>query len=962
MYGDRFTLIERRELPDSGLKGLWYRHCCGMEVVSIECGDVENMFCIGLATTPEDDCGTTHIIEHSVLAGSVKYPVRDPFMEMIKSSVATFINALTYHDHTVYPVASTVPKDFFNLASVYFDAVFNPLLSRQSFLQEGWHYEFERPGDTGSRLSRNGVVLNEMQGTMADIDEIIEIEVNRRLFPETGRRFLAGGHPDKIASLTYGRYRDYYLRHYHPARSRVYFYGNIPTEEKLAFLDGLLAGLPERPVPAALPARSHQTRWTKPKRAKVRYVPPMYEADGGNGAWAQAFYLTDDWEPITDIGFEFLDDLLLGNDSSPLRQAIQESGLCESLAVSGYDNETLDTSFLIAANGVPKENFPKLEALVRKCLLEVAEKGFSEKQLCASMTQFKVAHKEVTSSYVYRKMENVFDVWCYGKNPFMLLDSNAMYSRFEAKIASEHTWLQGLIKKYLCENPHCLTLELLPDISLEQKREEKARASLERLRERMMPEKRARIDAEARELKALQRTPNAPEALATLPRLGRKDVPDRPVIIKTSKSRLSNGMDFLDVDCPTNGFSYLDIMFPLGSLSLEQLRLVDTLYKNLFRRVGTSARSHEALDEILAENGASMTCNKIYWKDGGGVNGGLCFIVRSLDENFQCVLDLLRECLEHTIFSENTHIYNKFRQLNAVLRESIAQGGLHYASIRSAMGLSGLASLREFTGGVGAASMIRETAAKFRKKWPPLREGLETIGSIIAGLTPCLALFEGGERTRRMAVDFLEAFSGDVKGTLLDLNGLALGSGRREGLAGGNSVSSFVRTFKGPCTSDLDSIPLAVYINMLSCGHLYDEVRLRGGAYDVDSSYESHTGLITIYSGRDPQPWRTSDIFDGLPKVTGFTEDDISKNVLSTIKGGFTPIRADSALALAKGKYLTGITEEIEVDRFQRCMSLTLNDVKGASERFWASNPPYNDCMVGPAKALKKVEVEELKF
>ncbi len=962
MLGKEYSLIERREIPDNGIAGLWFRHACGMEVVSIECEDAENMFCIGLATTPENDCGTSHIIEHSVLAGSVRYPVRDPFMEMIKSSVATFINALTYHDHTIYPVASTVPKDFYNLASVYFDAVFNPLLSRQSFLQEGWHYEFEKAGDTASRLLRNGVVLNEMKGAMADIDEIIEVEVNRRLFPETSRRFLSGGHPDRISGLTYAKYRDFYQRHYHPSRARVYFYGNIPTDEKLSFLSGLLSGLPATPCPPALPPRLHQTRWTKPRRGTVRYTPSLDESDGNNGAWAQAFYLTDDWEPLTDMAFEFIDEMLLGNDSSPLRQAIQESGLCESLVVSGYDNETLDTSFLIAVNGVPKENFPKLERLVQECLLDVAEHGFSEKQLRASVTQFKISHKEVTSSYVYRKMESVFDVWCYGKNPFMYLDGNDVFSRFENKLKAEPTWLQGLIRKYICDNPHRLTLQFVPDMSLEGKREAAAIRSLEGIREKMSLRTRGRIDSDAQELKRLQGAPNSAEALATLPKLDRSEVPDRPTLVKYSQSCLSNGITMLDIDCFTNGLSYFEIMLPLGTMNQEQLPLLNTLYKTLFRRIGTTMHSHGDLDEALAVNGGVIVCNKIYWQDKNGLNGGLCFVIRALDEHFQSILDLLGECLRHTVFTETTHICNKLRHFNATVRESIAQGGLSFATIRSGMGLSPLGSLREFSAGLDTIANLKEASAKFRGKWPNLRSGLEEIAAKVAVLTPSLALFEGSDKTRAMAIDFLQAFHDDVKGSVLSLNNLESGFGRHEGLPCGNNVSTFVRTFKGPVFADSDSVPLAVYLNMLSCGKLYEEIRLKGGAYDVDGSYDTIAGLISIYSGRDPQPWRTMKVFDGLHKIGGFTEEDVGKAVLSTIKGSFAQPRADNALAMVIIRHLAGITDEIEVARFQRYMSLTLKDVTEAAERFWNSNPPFNDCMLGPAKALKKADIESLKL
>ncbi len=941
-----------------------YRHSCGLQLLSVECDDVENMFSAGFLTVPIDDTGVTHIIEHSVLGGSRRYPVRDPFMEMYKSSVATFINALTYHDYTIYPVSSTVSKDFFNLASVYFDAVFNPLLTQDTFSQEGWHYEFRKPGSLNSKLVCNGVVLNEMTGAFADVDEMIMCETNRRLFPRSSRRFYSGGRPVKIPTLSYRHFKSYYQSHYHPALAKIFLYGNIPTDEKLDFLERELSHLKIGPVRPVL-KQPVQPLWGSPVRRTLHYTPVMDENDGCS--LAISFYLSSTCDPVLDLAFEFLDNLLLDNESSPLHRAIMESGLCERLGLSGYDNETLETSFVVVANGVEPANLPKMEVLILRVLGECAEIGFSEEHLASAFAQFKLEQSEITSSFVYNQMEKVYDAWFYGSNPFLYLDYADTIAELERRM-TDRRWLPGLIRKYLCDNQHRLTLVFIPDRLSEKRQQAHQEARLAKIKAKLGREQLKAIETNAERFRNGQ-IGNNKEALTTLPVLNLDDIPKEALIIPRTALQLENGMRFVEVEQFTNGVAYLKLAFPLDALTYAQLEHLLPDFISLFTKTGTRTHSYDQMAERLAGCGGSIVPLPMLWTDfadGTSTMAALCIEVRALEEHFPKVLDILREFLQESSLTETDFIRRRMKQLWAAARDGIMNHCAALLAARSFVGLSPYSILGERWSGITALNVQRENAESFSRTWPKTQIVLEEILAKLGSTIPRIATFNGSSESRKAALAFLSSFQGH-QGSFALPDGLllktSLPNGRKEKVIVSGDVSTCVRSFKAPCYGNPLSIPLNVYATLLDNGYAWEELRNHGGAYSVTIAYKALAGAFVFSTSQDPSPARSFQIFNSIPSLKlNLTQRELTNAILSTIKGNLSPVRPDVAFAHALILEIHGITDELVNERYHRYLSLTEKEMTNAVEQFWSTCPEHNDAAMGPAHEMKKLDGKTIRW
>ena len=959
-----FTKIEERGLPALRGRGVLYQHSCGLQLLSVECDDVENMFSAGFQTVPVDDTGVTHIIEHSVLAGSRRFPVRDPFMEMYKGSVATFINALTYHDYTIYPVASTVPKDFFNLASVYFDAVFNPLLTPDTFAQEGWHYEFRKPGSLKSKLNCNGVVLNEMTGAFADMDEMIICETNRRLFPDSSRRFYSGGRPSKIPALSYRHFKGYYKTHYHPARAKLFMYGNIPTAEKMEFLERGLSDLRIAPVP---PLGKHlvQPRWSSPRRRTIRYTPVIGESDGCS--LAISYYLSDSCDPVLDLAFEFLDNLLLDNESSPLNKRIMESGLCERLGLSGYDNETLETSFVIVANGVEQGNLARLEELVRGTLRECAENGFSEEHLASAFAQFKLEQSEITSSFVYNQMEKVYDAWFYGLDPFLYLDYADTIAELERRM-KDRRWLPSLIRQYLCDNPHNLTLTFIPDMAADKRQLAHTEARLAKIKAKLDTAQLKAIDEKAEHFRNGQGT-NSPEALATLPVLTLQDIPKDSLVIPRTATQLGNGVRFIEVEQFTNGVAYLKLAFPIDGLSALQLEHLLPEFFSLFTKTGTRSHSYDQMAERLAGCGGSILPLPMLWMDltdNATTKAAITIEIRALEEFFPKVLELFREFLFETVFTETDFIRRRMKQLWAAARDNIMNHAPALLTARTFLGMSPHSVLSEKWSGLTALETQKRNALDFTHIWPRSKPVLEETLAELGRTLPRIATFNGSAKARAAALDFISSLSGRQGSFTLPKKLLPEGSlanGRMEKIIVSGDVSACVRTFKAPGYRHPLSIPLNVYATLLDNGYAWDELRNNGGAYSASVAYKSLLGAFVFSTAQDPSPARSFSIFDTFPKLRPqLTTRELTNAILATIKSNLLPVRPDSAFATVMLHEIYGITDEYANERYHTYMALTAKEVLEAAEQFWGTCYDHNDAAMGPAAEMRKLEGKTIKW
>lgn len=964
---ETFELISTTPIPQMNIVAKEYRHKCGMQVLSLECDDVENMFSVGFLTSPTNNKGTAHIIEHSLLSGSRHYPVKDPFMEMIKGSVATFINAITYPDHTVYPIATTLPKDFFNLASVYFDAIFNPLMTKQAFAQEGWHYELEKSGNMKSPLIHNGIVLNEMTGYMADIDEIINHNVNSILLKGTPRQYESGGIPEAITTLTYSQYKKFYREHYHPSKAKVFFYGNIPTEEKLSFLEKAIGTIETIPEPIKAKPRKQLTPWSKPRRRRVSFMPELAQ-DKCKGAWALAFFLTDEWEPLTDMTFEFIDYLLLGNGASPLRKAIMESKLCENIAISGYDNETLETNFIVAVNGININDFNGMRKLVCDTLRNVAANGFSQDELKAAFSQFKIEQQEIDSEYVYSQMEKVFDAWCYDKSPLLFLNNAGTLAKLEKEIVSKPEWLTSQIQKYLVDNAHTLTLELVPDENLAQKNKDAIAAKLASKKAEMSIRQLREIDRQAQELKQAQGAPNSPEALATLPHLTRDDISRKPYLLPKSTTVLPNGIHFTDVDLFTNGITYISMAFPLSAFSPDELKLLDT-FMTIAVKVGTKNLTYDRKAMEWAKYGASYyytAFSAIPYTNVNETNSLFEVRVKTLKENVPQVLKILKSQLEDIVFTEEDIIESVLKQRWSQNLESLSFDSRDYALRRSTAGLSPICSLQEMWTGLTAMQNNKKAAKSFRSTFKEIRMILESMERKISTLTPAAVCFEGDPESRKHVLEFASSFTAPILPYSIPQSSnsfVHLENGRREVLPIASDVSGYAKTFQAPHFWEDSSLPLSVFANTLSCGYLWDEVRLKGGAYGTSAVYNNAYGTFSITSSQDPNPKRTSAIADEISKYSiSLTTQGLDNAILSTVKGLCNPVRPDKAPSLALISFFSNITDEIVIERFNRFLNLSQKEITDAVEALWAGKPASNECIIGPASSMPQNGVTKLKI
>ncbi|MBR0459312.1 MAG: insulinase family protein [Victivallales bacterium] len=959
-----YTLLCERKLPQLRSVVKVFRHKSGLEVLCMEAPDQENMFSLCLPTPPVDNTGVTHIIEHSVLAGSKRYPVKDPFMEIIKSSMATYINAITYPDHTVYPLATAVPSEFFHLASVYFDAIFNPLLTRDTFCQEGWHYELRKPGDLKSALLTNGIVYNEMSGDYFDLDNTIAREMNAAMFPDTPRQFVSGGIPAEIPSLSYEKLLEYYKVHYHPSRAKVFFYGDIPTSEKLKFLAKQLDALDFPPAPAPMPPRQRQVVWKAPQRKKVFYSPEM-DIEEAKGAWSVGFFLTDQWDPLLEFAFEFLDCLLFGTAAAPLKKAILESKLCDGLSISGYDNETPENCFLVAVNGIAPEQFSKMEALVDKTLARIVKKGFQEEELQAAFNSFRIGQQAITTKHVFRQMEKVFDAWSYGIDPMTYLDTDAVLAELSRKLREDPRWLPSILKQYVCDNPRRIVLELLPDASLSAKMKRRQAAKMARKKAKLSQEQLASIDQEAAALKKRQGRPNSLEALATLPRLERNKIPRKPILQKTAVSRLSNNIALVDVDDFSNGLSYLTFAYPFSSFPKE-LQPQLGLFLAIMSAVGEQNLSYDKVSTRWATTGANMGFSVLrgfpHQKKGLASQEMILFHLSAFDETFETALDLLQNRLSRTVFTERERVQTVLRQMWAQAKEEVAFSNRGLVEYRAASGLNELLSRRELQSGLASIPPLKTAATQFAHEYPALCEMWECMLEALSRATPVAASFLGAPSTRKSVLRFLEKFP---KGKTSREGKISTDSvlGRLEALGVNADVSSCARAFRAPLVLQSGSAALSVYANLLSCGYLWDEIRVKGGAYGARAKYDPFLGYLLFLSSQDPQPARTIQTFANVPKIQfPWRDEEVANSVISTLRASHVPVRPTTATTSAITSYLFEITDELRIQRHNEILALTPAQIRETVEKFWSQSPDCNTCIIGPERAFANLHPEKIVF
>lgn len=916
----------------------------GARVLHVFTEDTENLCAVAFRTPPPDDTGVPHILEHSVLGGSEKYPVKDPFLEMLKRSMATFINAFTYPDKTVYPVSSNVRQDFFNLVAVYLDAVFHPTITAETLKQEGHHLEFADPANPESPLLIKGIVYNEMKGAYSELDSLIERVSGQALFPDSPYGRDAGGDPDAIPTLTYERFRNFYERLYHPANSFIVLYGNVPTEESLAFLDERLATMPPPPQDLDSSIR-RQPRWTAPREREELYPIGAEEPAAGKAAVMISWLAGDGLDPVAEMGMEVLDNLLLGHDGAPLHRALIESHLGEDLAPSGFSTGTMESSFHLGLKGTEPERKDAILKLVTETLERVAAEGFSRDRVEAAFQQLRYAELEITAQYPLRVMNRVYEGWIYGLDPLAYLRLGEVLDELWRWYEQDTELFSRLIRERLLDTPHRLVTVFKPDPQLQARRDAAFAAAMQARKDAMSAEERQAVVRETEALRRRQEAPNSPEALATLPVLHLGDLPKAPREIPFDLTAAGPGVPLLLPRVFANGVNYFVLAFDLAGLP-DDLWLDLPLFADLFNKLGTSRADFAVMGERITACTGGLGASVFTTAAAREPDRLLPFLAvsfKALDRRYSEALVIVRDLLLELNLADVDRIRDLAIQAKVQRQSGIIDGGHVFSMQHAARTLSPLAALNARLGGLTQVRLAGRLARRFDEEIEGVRQRLEAIRRFLLQPGRMRAAFTGGSQPAAATAAWLGEFAasfGTASSSMPAASWPApLPAPRREGLALASEVAFCAECMPAPAMTSPDAPPLLVFAQLLGLGYLWEEIRAKGGAYGGMASYDPTAQVFGMMSYRDPNIARTLGVFHELPAVLGhlpLTADEVERGIISVAKVEERPVRPAAATSQVLWRHLTGLTSEVRRERYAALLEVTGPAVRAAAERLVA--------------------------
>ncbi|MBT3379879.1 MAG: hypothetical protein HN742_29990 [Lentisphaerae bacterium] len=960
-------LVERvTRLP--ALRAIAYelRHqCTGAAVLHVHANDSENLFAISFRTPPPDSTGLPHILEHSVLGGSHKYPVKDPFVEMLKSSMATFINAMTYPDRTVYPVASNVRKDFFNLADVYCDAVFHPNITPMTLKQEGHHLAFSEAGNTDSSLTVQGIVYNEMKGAYSDLDSVIDRDSTQGLFPDTPYGVDSGGMPEAIPDLTYDVFVRFHRDYYHPANAQIFLYGDIPTADQLLFLDSRLRTDTQAPqVDTALP---RHLPWLEPRDRDERVPLGPDEAPLGQSAVTLNWLVGDAADEQTELALEVLEKILFGSAAAPLRKALVDSHMGEDLTASGYSAGLLQGTFHVGLKGIAPERQDEMVELVMRTLRGLVEKGVSAEMMDAAFHQVEYGYREIESSYPLHLMERVYSAWNFDVDPLTYLRADTHLDDLYQLCGSDPAFFGRLIREKLIDNPHRLTLRFIPDRELQDRRDREQAAYMEGMKSALSPAQLADLDQEAAELAAIQGTPNSAEALATLPQLRLADIPPVPKRLPSDAFETSEGVPFVRPHVHANGVNYLLLAFDLTGLPFDLLPYVQ-VFASLLNQVGTTRHNYATMAERIAACTGGFSAGTFVSADAVDPGASLRYLTVSLkavDRTYEAALEVMREVLLDFTMADRARLNDVLTQRKVRLASSVVRNGHRYAGAYAGRTVSEVARASEALMGISQVRLAGKLATAqsgcldgLVGKVEAIRRHILTRGCVNLSFTGTDALLA---RTQSWLDDIVTGLPEPGAGATPA--GIApTGTPLSEGLVATADVAYCALCMAAPHGSDPDSPLLGVFSQLLSYDYLWEEVRAKGGAYGGSCNYDPSAQVFELLSYRDPNVSRTIETYhrtiDYLNTVS-WTAREIERAVIGCARTDERPIRPGMATATALWRHLAHLTEDLREQRHRVLLSATPEAVRAVALRCLEPGlQQSNVCVLSSRSRLEAANVD----
>jgi hypothetical protein len=882
-----FLVTAVTPLPELNATLLQLRHeQTGARYAHVAAADPNNLFSVGFRTPPGDSTGVAHILEHTVLCGSRRYPVRDPFFAMLKRSLNTFMNAMTASDWTFYPFASQNRKDFYNLLGIYLDAVFFPLLRERDFRQEGHRLEFAEPENPASPLLFKGVVYNEMKGAMASPPSLLARRLARALYPTTTYRHNSGGEPAAIPDLTWEGLKAFHERFYHPGNAWFFTYGDLPLEGHLEVIEReALCRFAARPVDSAVPP---EVRLAAPRRVEETYPLDPGEPTEKKTMVQVGWLAGDVTDSFERLALGLLSSLLLGNPAAPLYKALLDSGLGANLAPgTGYQDDNRTTCFAAGLQGTDPEHAERIEALILDTLAEVARTGFADERIEAAIHRLEFAHREVTGNhypYALGLLMRILGPWLHGDDPVSPLRLEENLARLRAELAAG-PFFETLIRRHLLDNPHRVTLVLRPDPEQGRREAQKESRRLEQIRASMDDTQIRRVVEQARELKAAQ---EMHDDLSCLPTLTRQDIPAAEPALPQQRSHEAEH-EVLWFDQPTNGIGYFSAHLPIDYLPGELIPWLP-LFCALLTQVGAAGKSYlEMAERVEAGTGGIQAGTDILEDPGsierfqGVVEIKAKALVRKQPELFAILSDLSRA----PDFTDLSRLHTVVNQVRVNLENSIPGSGHSYAARAAAGRLTPAGRLREAWGGLSLIRFVRSLGTRKPEELAELAERMQAIAAILFAREHLACAVTSEERAFAPVRDALLPYLGTLQRGAKGMVAAPLpfaATPARLGWATSVPVAYVARVFRTVPFTHPDAAPLAVLAKLLRAGYLHREIREKGGAYGGLASCDPEAGTFSLLSYRDPQLARTLRVFDEAAAWAaggGFSDEELDEAVLA---------------------------------------------------------------------------------
>lgn len=949
-----YEILEKRPIKDLNSEGIILRHKkSGARIAVISNDDDNKVFYIGFRTPPEDSTGVAHIIEHTVLCGSDKYPVKDPFVELVKGSLNTFLNAMTYPEKTIYPIASCNDKDFQNLMSVYMDAVFHPNIYKyqEIFKQEGWHYELE---SEDAPVTINGVVYNEMKGAFSSPDDVLSRQIMTSLFPDTTYANVSGGDPLHIPELTYGEYLDFHRRYYHPCNSYIYLYGDMDVAEKLAWMDEAYLGKYE-----AIGLDSEiklQKSFEKPIEVTHKYSISSTESEENNTYLSYNTVIETALDEKLYLAFDILDYALVSAPGAPLKQALIDAGIGSEIT-GGYDSGTLQPTFSVIAKNTNQQEKEHFLAVIRETLEGLVKNGLNKKSLLAGINSSEFRYREADFGHFPKGLLygiQCLDSWLYDDmRPFLHLEALDTYRFLKEQVETDY--FEQLIQKYLLNNKHASVVIIEPEKGLNAKNEAALEKKLAEYKAGLSEDEIRKLIADTKHLKEYQETPSPKEDLEKIPMLARSDMKKEAAPFYNTELSVK-GVPVVHHDIYSNGIIYLTMLFDIAHIPAEDIPYLGVL-KAVLGYVDTKNYSYaDFANEVNIHTGGISSTIGVYpgVKDKDGYQVKFEVRTKALYDKLPEAAALMKEMLFSSELEDEKRLYEIVAELKSRLQVSISSAGHSVASTRAMTYFSRVAAYKDT---ITFYETLCDLEAHFDERKEALTAKLkEMVSSIFTKehLLVSVTCEKDGvsivEAELEKFIPMLYETSGEEKQAEI------VPVRKNEGFMDASQVLYVARAGNFRTHGFDYHGALRILKVIMEYDYLWINIRVKGGAYGCMNGYMKN-GDTYFVSYRDPNLEKTNEIYDGIPAyIEHFTADerDMTKYIIGTISDMDVPMNPSTKGDRSMAAYLQNISyEEIQKERDQ-VISATQEDIRGLRDMIAAVLAENNLCVVGNEETLQE--------